>query len=472
MRSLRTRLLISHSLPLLIIILLTGFALDYVVETQILLPSFADELTNEAKLLAELTALQPNIWEESQVAQAYLSQLDPILAPHVSIFDVQGKFLGSTDPSLNLANPPDINLEDVLLEDTLIQTAYSRHLEASVVDVFVPVRGDTEAIMGMIQMTYHLEDVYGQFLALRRVIIGVLTVGVFLGAGIALLLAVNLSGALRQVTVSIQQLTTGQEVALPAEQGPEEIRELIRTVNTLVTRLQAMEITRRKLLTNLVHELGRPLGALLPAVQALEAGAVENESLRQELLAGMEDEIGILRRLLDDLTGLYDQSVGSFVLENQMVDLNEWLPGQFRAQREAAYAKGLSWQSNIPADLPMMEVDPDRLAQAIGNLINNAIKFTPQGGTVTMDAGIQANEVWIRVQDTGPGIPVEDQGFIFTPFFRGRTETRFPQGMGLGLSIARDLIIAHQGRLEFESTPGEGSCFTIWLPKPPETQTE
>ena len=147
--------------------------------------------------------------------------------------------------------------------------------------------------MGVIQMTYHLEDVYGQFLALRRVIMGVLTTAVVLGIGIALLLAVNLSGALRQVTVSIQQLTTGQEVALPAEQGPEEIRELIRTVNTLVTRLQTMEITRRKLLTNLVHELGRPLGALLPAVQALEAGAVENESLRQELLAGMEDEIGI-----------------------------------------------------------------------------------------------------------------------------------------------------------------------------------
>ena len=471
MRSLRTRLLISHSLPLLIIILLAGFALDYVVETRILLPGFADELTNEAKLLAELTAPQPNIWDESQAAQAYLSRLEPILAPYVSIFDSQGVLLGSTDPLLNFANPPGIKLEEMLSEDTLIQTAYSRHLETSVVDVFVPVRGDTEAIMGVIQLTYHLENVYGQFLTLRRGIIAVLTVGVFLGVGIALLLAVNLSRSLRQVTVSIHQLATGQEVASPVEQGPEEIRDLIRTVNTLVTRLQTMETTRRKLLANLVHELGRPLGALLPAVQALEAGAVENQKLRQELLAGMEDEIGILRRLLDDLTGLYDQSVGSFVLENQLVNLNEWLPNLFRAQRETAYAKGLSWQSQHPADLPVLEVDPDRLAQAIGNLVNNAIKFTPRGGTVTVEAGIQANEVWIRVQDTGPGIPVEDQGFVFTPFFRGRVETRFPQGMGLGLSIARDLVTAHQGRLEFESIPGEGSCFIIWLPIPPEEKT-
>jgi signal transduction histidine kinase len=326
--------------------------------------------------------------------------------------------------------------------------------------------------MGVIQMTYRLENVYGQFLTLRRVIIGILTVGVFLGAGIALLLAINLSRSLQQVVVSIHQLATGQEVASPVEQGPEEIRDLVRTVNTLVTRLQTMETTRRKLLINLVHELGRPLGALLPAVQALEAGAVDNETLRQELLAGMEGEIGILRRLLDDLTGLYDQSMGSFVLANQPVNLNEWLPNLFRTHREAAYVKGLSWQSKIPADLPVLEVDPDRLAQAIGNLVNNAIKFTPRGGAVTVEAGVKANEVWIRIQDTGPGIPVEDQGFVFTPFFNGRSETRFPQGMGLGLSIAHELVKAHQGHLEFESIPGEGSCFIIWLPNPTEEKTD
>ncbi len=467
MRSLRTRLLVSHSLPLLIIILLAGLALDYVVERHILLPGFADELSNEAKLLAELTALQPDIWDDPQEAQAYLARIEPLLPSEVSIFNSQGKFLGSTDPALHATPPPDVELEKRGLDNTLIRTAYSRHLEANVVEVFVPVHGDAGLDMGVIQMTYRLEDVYGQLLAFRRVIIGILAIGLFLGVGISLLLAINLSRALRQITVSIQQLTTGQEIALPSEQGPEEIRDLIRTVNTLVARLHTLETTRRKLVANLVHELGRPLGALLPAVQALEAGAVENESLRQELLAGMEDELGILRRLLDDLTGLYDQSVGTFVLEKQLVDLKEWLPNLFRTQREAARAKGLYWQSDISDRLPVIEIDPERLAQAIGNLVNNAIKFTPPGGMVTVQAGVENDLVWIRVRDTGPGIPKEDQRFIFTPFFRGRTETRFPQGMGLGLSIARDLVTAHLGRLEFESTPGEGSCFTIWLPVRP-----
>jgi signal transduction histidine kinase len=198
----------------------------------------------------------------------------------------------------------------------------------------------------------------------------------------------------------------------------------------------------------------------------------------------MEDEINILRRLLDDLTGLYDQFVGSFIMEFKTVDLQEWLSALLLPQREAAQSKGLIWKSTVSDDLPKMNIDPGRLSQALGNLINNALKFTPAGGTsqalgnlinnalkftpaggtVEITAGRENNEIWIAVQDSGPGIPLEDQENIFTPFFRGRSETRFPQGMGLGLSIARDLVMAHQGKLTFESTPGEGSRFIIWLP--------
>ena len=137
MHSIRTRLLISHSLPLIIVILLIGLALDYVVETRVLLPGFAEELTNEAKLFAELAANQPEIWAEPQNAQDFLSDLEPILAPYVSVFDLHGKFLGSTDPLLGFENPPAIAIDEVLTQDTIIQTAYRGHLEASVVDVFV-----------------------------------------------------------------------------------------------------------------------------------------------------------------------------------------------------------------------------------------------------------------------------------------------------------------------------------------------
>ena len=472
MRTLRTRLILSHTLPLLIILLLTGLTLDYVVETQILLPGFVEELSNEAKLLAEMVSHQTDLWSDPNSAQAYLDKLEPILGPYVTFLDPQGVLLASSDPYLvELAVVPVEILAEILAGDIWIQTAYSRRLEASVVEVFVPVDVPDRDIVGVIQVTYHLENVYGQFLALRRVIIGVLTAGIILGASAALLLALNISNPLQEITLSIRQLATGGEITPHPEQGPEEIRVLIRTVNSLVTQLHNMETTRRKLLANLVHELGRPLGALLPAVQAFQAGVVDNEEVQKEILSGMEDEINILRRLLDDLTGLYDQSVGTFDLTVQPVYLTEWMVSLLQTQRSAAIVKGLHWRQNIPENLPVLKIDPERLAQATGNLINNAIKFTPPGGTVTVEAGIQTNWIWILVQDDGPGITIEEQGNIFTPFYRGQSENRFPQGMGLGLSIASDLIMAHQGRLEFESTPGEGSSFTIWLPNPPEEET-
>jgi signal transduction histidine kinase len=109
-------------------------------------------------------------------------------------------------------------------------------------------------------------------------------------------------------------------------------------------------------------------------------------------------------------------------------------------------------------------VDPDRLAQVVGNLLSNAIKYTPPRGTVSLDAGVEGEEVWIRISDTGPGISPEEQERIFAPFYRSRPGRRFPQGMGLGLSIASTLVAAHGGRLKLDSAPGLGSRFTVWLP--------
>ena len=97
-------------------------------------------------------------------------------------------------------------------------------------------------------------------------------------------------------------------------------------------------------------------------------------------------------------------------------------------------------------------------------IVSNAIKYTPENGHVSITADSDDNYVWIRIQDSGIGIPEEEISNIFEPFYRGSTSKRFPQGMGLGLSIAQDLIHAHKGHITVESVPGAGSTFTLWLP--------
>jgi len=470
MKSLRFRLIISHTLPLLIILLVTGIGLDYVVETRILLPGLADELTNEAKLVAEVMATQLDLWDNPAAAQAYLDRISPTEEPFITLLDSQGRVIASTDPLLARRPGTPIDLDGQFgafpAGEALVGTGYSQDLDADVVRVVVPAAVEGQKT-GFVQMTYNLENEYARFVSLRYIITGILAVGVLLGAGIAILLSLNLSNAFRAVILFVQQLAAGKEVEMPTETGPEEIRDLTRAVKTLAEELRSMEATRRKLLANLVHELGRPLGALLPAIHALQAGVGEDKELQTELLAGMAEEIGVLRRLLDDLTGLHNQVTGVLELKMQPVDLAELLSNILRTQQEAAQAKGLLWREVIPERLPLIAADPVRLTQAIGNVVNNAIKFTSRGGAVAVEAGQQDGEVWIRVQDNGLGIPVDEQPKVFTPFYRGRSDNRFPQGMGLGLSIARDLIKAHQGRLDFSSVPGEGSSFTIWLPAQP-----
>ena len=468
MHTLRTRIILSHILPMLLVLLLIGVALDYVLETRILLPILSDELINEAKLFAEMTKQNLPIWDSSAAAQDYLNNLEPILDPFVMLLDSQGQLLASTDPlntgQIGTVIEPTEQFTETLARGISIKTTFSRQLETNVVEVMVPVMAPDGKVIGVVRMTYHLENVYEQFLLLRYVILGIVAAGTLLGLVMALLLALNLSNALQRVTHAVQLLVTGLEYKPPIEQGPEEIRVLLRSINSLVERLRDLENMRRKLLTNLIHELGRPLGGLLLAIQALQAGAGQDKAMRVDILAGMEEEMRILQRLLDDLTGLHNQLLGVLELKTQPIILTQWLPNVLRTHQEAANVKGLYWQVTISEELPTIEADPNRLAQAVGNLVNNAIKFTPSGGTVSLNTGVRDNEVWIRVNDTGPGIPLDEQANIFTSFYRGRSENRFPQGMGLGLSIARDLIVAHRGRLEFSSEPGEGSSFTIWLP--------
>jgi signal transduction histidine kinase len=206
------------------------------------------------------------------------------------------------------------------------------------------------------------------------------------------------------------------------------------------------------------------LGAIRSAVYVLRHGADDDPQVRDELLSGIEASIENMQPLLEDLSLLHGQVQGTIQLNRQPVAISDWLPPILLPWRAVAQEKGLQWQTDIPPGLPTLNIDPERLAQAVGNLVSNGVKYTPQGGSVSVTAATTAGELLIRVEDSGPGIQPEEQERIFEPFFRSQAQRRFPMGLGLGLTIARDLVEAHNGKLQVQSTPGSGSCFTIHLP--------
>jgi signal transduction histidine kinase len=177
----------------------------------------------------------------------------------------------------------------------------------------------------------------------------------------------------------------------------------------------------------------------------------------------MDTQVQRLHPLLDSLTDLHDQVLGTLELQLQPIAPADWLRRTVMPWRQAAHDRGLHWEVGIPDTLPVVEIDPDRMAQVVGNLLSNAIKYTPQG-TVSVQAHVQDGSVAIVVGDTGIGIAPSEQARIFEPFYRSQRGKRFPQGMGLGLSIAQELVVAHGGQLQVESQPGRGSRFIVVLP--------
>jgi two-component system sensor histidine kinase BaeS len=467
-RSLRNRLILSHVLPLVIIIPLMGLGLVTLLERQFLLPQLAQNLTGDARLLGEISRSEYELFGNPLLFERMISrvQLDPNIK--VMFLSSQGKLLYSSD----LEDLPELGtvldapgLTQAQAGNEIALTNYSLFRLADVtLDVYVPVLNPLNQVIGIVHLNYQVATVYELFVRFRFLIGGILLLGLLLSMVIGSLLGINIGRPIQKVTKSIYDLASGERHEPLEETGPDELRQQAQAVNYLVDQLHDLEQSRRQLLANLVHELGRPLGSLRSGIQALSHGAEKDQELFHELTKGMDAETYRLQNLLEELANLYDQVLGNLELNRQEIDIKTWLPEMLQPWKTAAQEKDLGWSVEIPEELAHIQADPLRLSQVVGNLVSNAVKYTPSGGSISVSAGSEGQELFIKIQDTGVGIQPEEQDLVFTPFYRGDHGRRFKQGMGLGLSIARDLTVAHGGRVEMESQPGAGSIFTVWLP--------
>jgi signal transduction histidine kinase len=460
-RTLRNRLILSHILPALIIIPLMGAAMVYVLETRLLLPNIYSNLAKEAELMAQLTRNQPIFWQDRQAAELLVEGVTPYLNGKISLVTWNGRLLATSDVTEDLDVNRLIELPDL---NNVHQGQVVQLQNGPLAEAITPVYDLRGRPLGVIRMTTRVVTVSDTIYQLRYLLGYILLFGVLAGIGLGSYLAFGINRSIQRVTRSIQALAHGDWQAHVDEQGPEELRMLAGEVNTLVDRLHSLEKARRQLLANLVHELGRPLGAIRSAIQALLHGADKDAQLSSDLLAGMDDETLRLQHLLDDLAGLHDQVLGRLELNRAPVQLNDWLGNILSPWEAAARQKGLTWIVDIPPDLPKAMIDPDRMAQAMGNILSNAIKFTPVGGQVSTIVRIGDHQLSIRVADTGLSIPTSEREKIFEPFYRGSQGRRIVEGMGLGLSIAREIISAHGGEIQVESQPEGGSGFILQIP--------
>ena len=242
----------------------------------------------------------------------------------------------------------------------------------------------------------------------------------------------------------------------------DEIGDLARAFNAMADGLARLEELRRNMVTDVAHELRTPLSNIRGYLEALRDSVVQP---KQEIIESLHEEAMLLNRLVDDLQELSLAEAGQLRLVRQPVAPADVVNRATEAAGAQAAAKGVTLQTDLPQDLPLVNIDPQRIGQVLGNLLSNALTHTPPGGEIVVVARPGESEVEISVSDTGEGIPPERLPYIFERFYRAdRSRSRATGGTGLGLSIAKQLVVAHGGRIEVESEVGRGTQFTFTLP--------
>jgi signal transduction histidine kinase len=259
-------------------------------------------------------------------------------------------------------------------------------------------------------------------------------------------------------------LAEGDLSARVAERGSRQFNQLVRSFNRMASELERNDQLRRNLTADVAHELRTPLHIIQGNLEGILDGVYDPST---DHISATLEETRLLARLVDDLRTLSLAEAGQLQLRMEDVELCGILEDVGTSFSGQAESQGISLLVDCAESVTglSMTLDAGRINQVLSNLVVNALRHTPTGG-VTLRASRTAEGVQITVEDTGEGISSDDLPHIFDRFWRGdRSRTRTSGvGGGLGLSIARQLIQSHNGRIEVESVQGAGTTFTIWLP--------
>ncbi len=231
------------------------------------------------------------------------------------------------------------------------------------------------------------------------------------------------------------------------------------------TQLHRLERVRRDFVANVSHELRTPLASIRLLIETLLAGAKDDPDVSVRMLHQVIGEVEALTQLAQELLDLSMIEAGQMPMQLAQVEMHEVIDEQLRHFAPQAEQKQITLSNAAPIGL-RAEIDQKLIGRVLGNLIHNALKFTPSGGQITIGAEAGAEKITVSVRDTGVGIPPEELPRIFERFYKV-DQARGKSGTGLGLAIARHIVEAHGGKIWAESKPGQGAVFYFTLPTAP-----
>lgn len=441
------------------------------------------DLADEARLIADQVS-GPLSREDIVGVDEYVARAETLTHARLLVVRTDGEVVAITHGWS--AGDHDNSLTQALAGQTIVASDPSTQLFSGFerVRVSVPVRAAWGPIVGALEATYTLDEVQAILsrLNVTSMLVALGAVGIAALAGLLLAMSVvEPAGRVAQAALALANrrptgLPFGPEstapfpAPLPEPRGStDEIRALVQAFNSLGDQLRVHEQARREFASDVSHELHSLASAMQTAAEALERGAAEaNPALGQRLVGGLVGHTRRLTRLADDLLELARWEGGRLRVDVEDMDLAELIRGTLDEWTPEARRRNISLQVRLPVGPLPLQGDPIRLTQALGNLIENALKYASSGGWVRVDVGpALVGSYELAVTDSGPGIPLDVLPRVFERYFRveGRVGGG-PGGMGLGLAIARAIVLAHDGELTAESPRGGGARFVLRLPLP------
>jgi signal transduction histidine kinase len=393
----------------------------------------------------------------------------------VRILDARARVLASTDPA-------DHKGDSMLAWDGVRRglagqinsgRAYTGRPATERLYVIVPVRQENRTL-GLVRVSLRLEDFNAAYRRMESVFLGALAITFLACSATSLLLSRGLGLPIRHMSGMAMRIGAGHLHERVAIRGPRELQQLGAALNAMADRLAEQERIRRDFLQNASHELRTPLSNLRVALETLIETPPVQAGMAQRMLHGALGEIDRLSLLVRDLLDLARIQSEAGIAADSREEYREFscralLHPLVAAVAPRLQARRLELEVTVPPDVRVVGDEP-RLAQALMNLLDNAIRCSPEGSRLRLSARRRGDFVEIALADSGPGIPAADLPYIFDRFYTvNKARSRESSGTGLGLAITRSILERHGGTVEAVGRPEGGTTFVLRLPRPAAT---
>jgi two-component system, OmpR family, sensor histidine kinase BaeS len=288
-------------------------------------------------------------------------------------------------------------------------------------------------------------------------------VAILTGVALGFFFSRLISGPMKQLTLAARKVATGDFSQRVSIKTDDEIGEVSVAFNTMAQQLETKEKSRRQLLADIAHELRNPLSIIQGNLEAWLDGVI---TPAPDQVASVYDETVLLARLITDLRDLSLAEAGQLKLYQNATELGEFIFAEITSVQNRCQKKQISISADLPHGLPLVLIDKDRIRQVLHNLVDNALRYTPPGGTIKIGADYtKPGWVMVSVSDTGAGIPSKDLPHVFDHFYKAdRSRQRGHGGAGIGLAMVKRLVELHGGTVWVKSRKGKGTTFYFTLP--------